>query len=398
MAKSLCIVLKGDIALRALFMTCCKLAIIWNQQAAFDAVFLVVPHLEFPNVAHHLFEASFDATVAVSLGDISFDNSIERLRIRYETGGILPVTTLSPFYTLTTGRIKCSMVDYLIQFGVKRFGFERVSGFFAGHVARALTKIRGMIHLMCYPPHSPGTESKLAPIIRAMCREDGNRFLMRQTFLCGRSKARPQRSTGGNRPIGVQLDTIECRLPPDAANATFVCLDDVLNTGASFHVFALLMTRAGANGDNLHGLALGRFTAHGPDHEMQTDFVIPVSSIVSDVSVPVVAEFCVDVPVELHLEANVGCREIADWSSGKTLAFASAGAALAAAGSWLDQDILCCPHFPIEDRGFPCQLVSKAPQVARMLPVDGRSLFLLSQVGNMQGADRDRSTQRAHGA
>ncbi len=367
-----------------------------NQQAAFDSLFRVVPHMDFHNVPEHLFEPSFDATFAESLRNISFDSSMERLRIRYEADGVLPVTALTPFYTFTSGGIKCSMVDYLVQFGMKRFGFASVSGFPASRVARALADVPGPIHLVSYPSHSPGTESKLAPFIRAMCREDGNRFVDMTNVLV-RTRVSPQRSRGGDRSIGMQLDTIECRLPPDAANATFVCLDDFLNTGASFYVFALLMTRAGANGDNLHGVVLGRFSAQGPSHETQSDFVILSTSIASDVSVAAPPEVCIDVPSNFEPSlATLGCAVVRRSANDKTLAFTRAADALSAARLWLSLGLRCCPHFPIEDLGYPIQIVTKAPNVARLLRIDGKSLFVLSKVDNTQGVARKTTIQMAH--
>ncbi len=146
------------------------------------------------------------------------------------------------------------------------------------------------IHLVVYPSHFAGDESKLVPIVRKLCEVMPDRFLD-GTRVLQRTVDSPQRSKGGDQDINVQFNTIRCELPRGEENAVYCCVDDVLNTGSSFHVFAELMTRAGANSKNLHGLALGRFTALGPGHDTQSDFVIPAASLASDVSVSFVLMF-----------------------------------------------------------------------------------------------------------
>ena len=366
-----------------------------DRQTAFRSLFRASPLMDFVNVPHDLFSPSFDAIFGDSLACISFERSMERVRITYGDDNVLPVTTLTPFYTFTSGRVRCSLVDYLIEFGVKRFGFARVADFFANHVASALVEVSGPIYLVCYPPHSPGADTKVAPIIHEMCRAHPDRFVDATNVLV-RTQESPQRSRGGDRSIELQLKTISCTVPRGAANATFVCLDDVLNTGSSLAVFAQLMTRAGVSGDNLRAVALGHFTAHGPGHETQSDFVIPSTSIASDVSVAAPPDVCIDVPESFDPPAILRCTIVCQRANYKTLAFPTPAKAVKFARAWLDLGMKCCPHFAVEDAGFPAQLVSKAANVVRVVRAPAKSLFVLSKVGGAQGRLRNDLTQGAH--
>lgn len=173
-----------------------------NAEAAFLALFKVVPHMDFQNVPLELFEPSFDAVYnSPSLGNISFRHSTETIRVAF-AGNVLSVASLTPFYSFDSGGVTCSFVDYLIEQGVLRFGFARVCEFFARHLAIALEGINGPIHLVCFPPCLRGETSKLLPIIEAMCASFDGRFVNASYLLTRTSDVGPEHSDS----IGEQLE------------------------------------------------------------------------------------------------------------------------------------------------------------------------------------------------
>jgi hypothetical protein len=360
---------------------------------AFEAVFKAVPHMDFYNIPQH-FERVMVSVFKGPLKCVTFANSTEHLRIQYSGDNVLPVITLAPFYTFKSGESSCTIVDYFIEFGVKRFSqFDIVSTFFARHIYAVLEHLSvRQIHLVVYPSHSAHDESKLVPIVRKLCEMMPDRFLD-GTHVLQRTVDSPQRSKGGDRNVNVQFNTIHCELPQGGENAVYCCVDDVLNTGSSFHVFAELMTRAGANSENLHGLALGRFTARGPGHETQSEFVIPASSIASDISVSAPACVCLDVSLDFE---HKGCREVSRTTTCKTVAFLTPALALSTARSLLVGGTPCCPHFAVDDLGFPCQLVSKVRDVGRVMSLDGKSLYVLEKVGAAEGSKANKIRRKAH--
>ncbi len=365
-----------------------------DQRAAFEALFRACPVMDFVDVPRDLFQQAFEANFAQSLEKISFAHSSERLRIRYGANGLLPVTTLSPYVTFKSGGVKCSLFDYMIEFGVKRFGFERVSDFFASHVASALNDVAGPVYLVVYPPHCPGKQSELLHIILNICRRYPGRFVDASNVLT-RVQESPQRSKGGSRAIELQLRSIACTLPDGANEAsTFVCLDDSVNTGSSLSVFGLLMSRAGVSGDNLRGLALGRFSLNGPQSETVSEFVLPSTAITSKMSGAAPFDVCIDLPP--NFVPTMRCTIVCERGTHKTVAFPSPADALAAACTFLASGLECCPHFAIDNFGYPAQLVRKMSHVVRIVRAPAKSLFVLSKVAGLQGSARNLQTQKAH--